>query len=118
LTLAARTNTAVPRIDDNEHAVGCERSIECGGNIFTESLLQLRPRSDHVEKPGNGAKAHQVFGGQVGDVGNTGEGQQVVLADRPQLKVAQQNHFATLASVSVPCKLIAQQRNRERVAVW
>ena len=86
-------------VDDDEHAVRREGALERGGDVLAEALLQLRPGGDRLDDAGDAAEAGQALGGQVGDVRDAREGQQVVLAHGAQGDVAQQHDLAALTRV-------------------
>jgi len=84
-------------IKNDKHTLGGEPRVERVGDLLGQTLLQLRPRRERLDNAGKTAEADHAIARNVRDVGNADERQQVVLADRPELDVAQQHELAALA---------------------
>jgi len=87
-------------VEHDEHSQGVEALGEGVRELLAEAFLQLGPGGDGVDHPGNGAEPHDRVPGDVGQVGDAGEGEQVVLADGAEIDVPDHDDLAELTR---PC---------------
>ena len=63
-------------------------------DLFGQPFLGLRPGGEVLHQAGQLGQAEDPLARQVADVRDPGEGQQVVLADRPERDGPRQDEFA------------------------
>src|SRR5207249_1426066 len=85
---AAHHHTEVVRLDHHPHAAGIEHLHQRVRHLVGEALLDLEPACEHLDDAWNLREADQAAVGQVRDVRPPEERQQVVLAQRVDLDVA------------------------------
>ena len=88
-------HTEMLRFDHHEHTDRLEFVFERGGDLTGELLLHLQPLREAVDKTGQLGKSGEAAGAsrQVCNVGNTAEGQQVVLAHGRKRDVPDEHDF-------------------------
>ena len=87
-------------LDEHEGAERVEGAHDGVGHLGRDAFLQLRPRRDLAHHAGQLGQAGDapVFAGDVGHVGHPRERQQVVLADRVEVDVADDHHLAMMVA--------------------
>jgi hypothetical protein len=88
---AADGHAGVHRLDDARRPDRLKLFPQRVGDLRRQPLLHLRPPGEALDQPGELAEADDLAVGQVRHVRPTGERQQVVLAERVELDVAQQH---------------------------
>ena len=86
---AAKRHTGVLRFEDHADALGVQGLDEPVGDLGGEALLDLETPGEVGDHPGELGEPEEPLPGQIPDVGEAGEGKQVVLAeggerDRPR----------------------------------
>ena len=91
----AHDHALVFALQYDDHAARFERLDQFLGDLGREPFLDLRPLGVDVDEPGQFGQASDaaVLAGDVADVGDTGEGQQMMLADAPDLDVLDQDQL-------------------------
>ena len=68
----------VSHVENNEHALGTERRLECGRDLFAETLLNLWFSRKHFDNARQRAEGGQILTRNVGHMGDPDEGHEVV----------------------------------------
>ncbi len=89
---AAHHHAQVLGFDDDADALGLEGVHEGAGDLVGETLLHLEAAGEEVGEAGELADANDLAAGDVADVADAEEGQEVVLAQRIDFDVADDDH--------------------------
>ena len=90
---AAQGHAQVLGLEHHPDALGRELGLEPVGDLLGEPLLDLQAAGEQLDHPGQLGQAEDALAGQVADVGDPGERQQVVLAQRVERDVPGQHQL-------------------------
>ncbi len=85
-------------LDHNGHAPGAGHLLDRLGDFAGEVFLDLQAAGIHVDDPRDLGQAQHLAVGQIGDMRLADEWQHVVFAQRVQLDVLHQHHFAVVGA--------------------
>ncbi|CEI19623.1 hypothetical protein PAMH19_5013 [Pseudomonas aeruginosa] len=95
---AAHHHAHVLGLDHHRDAEGAGDLLDRLGDLPAHVLLDLQAAGVHVDDPRDLRQAEHLAVRDIGHVGLADEGQQVVLAERVQLDVLDQYHFAVVGA--------------------
>ena len=83
-------------LDHHAHAVRLQGLLQRVRDLVGQALLHLEPPGEHLHDPRDLAQSEQSSLGNIGDVRLSEERQHVVLAERIQLDVLDEDHVVVL----------------------
>ena len=81
---AAQCHARVLRLEHHPYPPGPEPGGQALGDLLGLPLLNLRPGREMLHQPGQLGQPDDALAGQIADVRQAGERQQVMLADRAE----------------------------------
>ena len=90
---AAHLHAEVAGFNDDADAFGTDFFFDGLSDLAGHALLNLQATSEHVDQTRDFAEAEYTLVGQIGYVGLTEKGQQVVLAEAEEFDVFYDDHF-------------------------
>ena len=86
----------MPRLDHDAHAPRLESAAERLGDLLGHPLLELESVREHGHQAGNLAQPDDAALGQIADVDGSKKGQHVVLTQRVERNVLDQDHLVVV----------------------
>ena len=90
---AAHHHAEVLGLEDDTDTQGVNCALNGFGDLASETLLHLEATGEDIDEACHLAEADDFALGQVGDVRAAEEGQHMVLAERVELNVADNDHL-------------------------
>src|SRR4051794_32373083 len=79
-------------LDDDADTPRLEHVVDRRRDLFRHPLLDLKASGKHVDNPGDFAKAYNLPGWKIGDMGFAVKRQHVVLAEAEKLDIFDDHH--------------------------
>ena len=95
----AQRHAHVLGLEHDADALGLELALEPARDLRRQPLLDLQGAGEQLDDPGQLREADDPLAGQVADVGDADEGQQVVLAERVERDVPGDDELVVAAVV-------------------
>jgi hypothetical protein len=78
-------------LQDHPDPLGAQAGVQAVGDLPGHPFLDLQAPGERLDDPGKLGQAHQALSREVPDMRHAVEGQQVVLAQRPERDVPHQD---------------------------